>query len=70
MKTIILSIPVLAFLLFNAVTQQADYSQLRSEAEAQYAQRSYARANEIYAKVDLTGLRTLAQPWPVRGDVR
>lgn len=25
---------------------------------------------EIYAKVDLTGLRTLAQSWPVRGEVR
>jgi site-specific recombinase XerD len=23
---------------------------------------------EIYAKVDLTGLRTLAQAWPVQGD--
>jgi site-specific recombinase XerD len=25
---------------------------------------------EIYAKVDLTGLRTLAQSWPARGEVR
>ena len=25
---------------------------------------------EIYAKVDLTGLRTVVQPWPVRGDAR
>lgn len=25
---------------------------------------------EIYAKVDLTGLRTLAQSWPVRGETR
>lgn len=25
---------------------------------------------EIYAKVDLTGLRTLAQAWPVRGEAR
>ena len=52
MKTIILSISVFTFLLFNAVAQQADYPQLRSEAEAQYAQGSYARAHEIYARVD------------------
>ena len=52
MKTIILSISVFTFLLFNAVAQQADYPRLRSEAEAQYAQGSYARAHEIYARVD------------------
>src|SRR5688572_24523487 len=63
MKTIILSIPVLAFLLFNAVTQQADYSQLRNEAEAQYAQGSYARANEIYGKVDKSKLSAAESRW-------
>src|ERR1044071_753061 len=63
MKTIILSIPVLAFLLFNAITQQADYSQLRNEAEAQYAQGSYARANQLYSKVDKTKLSPNESRW-------
>jgi len=52
MKTIILSISVFTFLLFNAVAQQNDYSQLRNDAEAAYAQGSYSRANELYSKVD------------------
>ncbi|HJP92651.1 MAG TPA: alpha-2-macroglobulin family protein [Pyrinomonadaceae bacterium] len=63
MKTIILSISVFTFLLFNAVAQQADYPQLRSEAEAQYAQGSYARANEIYARVDKTKLSPVDVRW-------
>src|SRR5215216_2261692 len=63
MKTIILSIPVFAFLLFNAVAQQPDYSQLRNEAEAQYAQGSYARANELYAKVDKSKLSAADSRW-------
>ncbi|HEX7330279.1 MAG TPA: MG2 domain-containing protein [Pyrinomonadaceae bacterium] len=63
MKTIILSIPVFAFLLFNAVAQQPDYSQLRNEAETQYAQGSYARANELYAKVDKTKLNASEARW-------
>src|SRR5688572_5314311 len=63
MKTIILSIPVFAFLLFNAVAQQPDYSQLRNEAEAQYAQGSYARAYELYAKVDKTKLSASEARW-------
>ena len=63
MKTIILSIPVLAFLLFNAVTQQPDYSQLRNEAEVQYAQGSYARANELYSKVDKSKLSASESRW-------
>ena len=63
MKTIILSICAFAFLLFNAVAQQSDYSQLRNEAEAQYAQGSYARANELYAKVDKSKLSQVEQRW-------
>ena len=63
MKTIILSISVFAFLFFNAVAQQADYSQLRNEAEAQYAQGSYARANELYAKVDKSKLSAADSRW-------
>ena len=52
MKTIAISITALVFLIVTAFAQQPDYSQLRTEAEAQYAQGSYARANEIYARVD------------------
>src|SRR5437764_12727815 len=63
MKTIILSISVFTFLLFNAVAQQADYTQLRSEAEAQYAQGSYARAHEIYARVDKNKLTPSDARW-------
>src|ERR1044071_6939158 len=61
MKTITISILIL--LLFNAVAQQSDYSQLRSEAEAQYAQGSYARAHELYAKVDKTKLNASESRW-------
>jgi len=63
MKTIIFSISVFTFLLFNAAAQQSDYSQLKSEAEAQYAQGSYARANELYAKVDKSKLTPIDSRW-------
>ena len=63
MKTIILSICAFAFLLFNAVTQQNDYSQQRNEAEVQYAQGSYARANELYARVDKSKLNKVELRW-------
>src|ERR1700755_2743947 len=63
MKTIILSIFAFAFLLFNAVAQQSDYSQLKNDAEAQYAQGSYARANEIYSKVDKSKLNPTEARW-------
>jgi len=63
MKTIILSIFAFAFLLLNAVAQQADYGQLKNDAEAQYAQGSYARANEIYSRVDKTKLNPSEARW-------
>jgi uncharacterized protein YfaS (alpha-2-macroglobulin family) len=63
MKTIILSISAFAFLLFNAVAQQSDYSQLRSEAETQYAEGSYSRANELYSRVDKTKLSAADVRW-------
>ena len=63
MKTIILSISAFAFLLFNAVAQQPDYSQLKNDAEAQYAQGSYARANELYSKVDKSKLNPSEARW-------
>jgi len=61
MKTIF-SASLLAFLLFQAAPQQ-DYSQLKSEAESLYTQGSYARANEIYAKVDKSRLNKTEVRW-------
>src|SRR5687768_1616409 len=63
MKTIILSVAVFAFLLFNAVAQQSDYSQLKAAAEKEYAQRSYARAHELYASVDKSKLAPAEVRW-------
>ncbi|HEU5132820.1 MAG TPA: hypothetical protein VFT26_11980, partial [Pyrinomonadaceae bacterium] len=63
MKTIILSICAFTFLLLNAVAQQPDYSQLKNDAEAQYAQGSYARANEIYSRVDKSKLNPFEARW-------
>jgi uncharacterized protein YfaS (alpha-2-macroglobulin family) len=63
MKTITVSIAAFLFLIFNAFAQQPDYSQLKAEAEAQYAQGSYARANEIYARVDKSRLKAGEVRW-------
>ncbi|MCA1577619.1 MAG: alpha-2-macroglobulin [Acidobacteria bacterium] len=63
MKTIAISIAAFVFLIFNAFAQQPDYSQLKTEAEAQYAQGSYARANEIYSRVDKTRLNAQDVRW-------
>ena len=63
MKTIAISITAFVFLIFNAFAQQPDYAQLRTEAEAQYAQGSYARANEIYARVDKSKLSAPDVRW-------
>src|ERR1043165_9435173 len=65
MKTIILSVAAFAFLLFNAAAQQSDYSQLRTDAETQYAQGSYARANELYSKIDKSKLSAAELRWVV-----
>ena len=63
MKTIAISITAFLFLIFSAFAQQPDYSQLKTEAEAQYAQGSYARANEIYARVDKSKLNAQDVRW-------
>ncbi|PYS71740.1 MAG: hypothetical protein DMF69_09420 [Acidobacteria bacterium] len=60
---IIISITAFSILLFNVITQQSDYSQLRSEAETQYSQGSYSRANEIYARIDKTKLSRADLKW-------
>src|SRR5687768_9282443 len=63
MKTII-SIALFSFLyLLPTAAQQADYSKLKSEAEQFYASGSYARANEVYGKVDKTGLSMAEARW-------
>jgi uncharacterized protein YfaS (alpha-2-macroglobulin family) len=62
MKTII-SLVVFTFVLLNGMTQQPQYSQLRTEAETLYDQGSYARANELYAKVDRSKLSPVDSRW-------
>jgi len=63
MKTII-SIALLTFLYFLPTTaQQADYAKLKSDAEQFYAAGSYARANEVYGKVDKTKLAPAEARW-------
>jgi uncharacterized protein YfaS (alpha-2-macroglobulin family) len=63
MKTII-SIALFGFLyLLPSTTQQADYAKLRSDAEQFYASGSYARANEVYSKVDRTSLSPAEARW-------
>src|SRR6185437_14566879 len=63
MKTII-SIALLSFLYFlPTAAQQADYAKLKSDAEQFYAAGSYARANEVYGKVDKTKLTAAESRW-------
>lgn len=62
MKTII-SLATFIFLLLNALAQQSDYSQLKADAERSYAQGSYARANELYSKIQKTALAADEAPW-------
>jgi hypothetical protein len=58
----IFSLGLLAFLILQAAPQQ-DYSQLKSEAETLYTEGSYARANEIYSKVDKGRLSKTEARW-------
>ncbi len=62
MKTII-SIAALSFFLLSSLSQQSDYAQLKSDAEAQYSQGSFARAREIYARIDQSKLPAQEQRW-------
>ncbi len=60
----IFSIALLALLsLSNAAAQQADYTQLKTEAERLYAAGSYARAGELYSKADKTKLSPAEARW-------
>lgn len=62
MKTFI-SITALSIILFNAITQQPDYARLKADAETQYSQGSYARANEIYSSIDKSKLANPDLRW-------
>lgn len=62
MKTII-SIAALSLVLLNVITQQTDYSDVKAEAEAQYSQGSYAKANEIYSRLDKSKLSQSESRW-------
>src|SRR5689334_23743752 len=62
MKTLI-SITALSLLLLNLLTQHPEYSRAKAEAEAQYSQGSYARANEIYAGIDKSNLPASEVRW-------
>ena len=63
MKTTAISVTAFLFLIFNALAQQPDYSQLKAQAEREYAQGSYARANETYARVDKSKLSAADIRW-------
>lgn len=63
MKTTAISITVFLYLVFSGLAQQPNYSQLKADAEAQYAQGSYARANEIYTRVDKSKLGVADVRW-------
>ncbi|HSE25445.1 MAG TPA: alpha-2-macroglobulin family protein [Pyrinomonadaceae bacterium] len=62
MKTII-SITALTFLLIHSIFQQSDFNESKAAAEKVYAEGSYARANELYAKIDRTKLNPLNRRW-------
>ncbi len=57
---LLIALPVL---LLSLLTQQTEYSQIRTEAENQYNQGSYARANEIYSRVDKSKLQPSELRW-------
>src|SRR5262245_41468754 len=63
MKTILISISASLILIFNALAQQTGYSALKTEAEAQYAQVSYARANELYSRIDKSEVKPADLRW-------
>src|SRR5689334_20069156 len=63
MKTIVLSVVFFVFLLFQATAQQADYAQLKATAEAEYSQKSFAPAHDIYARIDKSKLNAADVRW-------
>ncbi|HET6668679.1 MAG TPA: MG2 domain-containing protein [Pyrinomonadaceae bacterium] len=59
----IISLTVLLLFLFHGIAQQADYPQLKADAERAYAEGSYARANEIYNGIDKAALPQTEARW-------
>ncbi len=44
-------------------SQQTDYSRLKDEAERYFAEGSYARAHEVYSRIEKTGLSPVDSRW-------
>ncbi|HKS09979.1 MAG TPA: hypothetical protein VJS13_10555, partial [Pyrinomonadaceae bacterium] len=63
MKTTAISVTAFVFLIISTFIQQPNYTQLKAEAEAQYARSSYASANETYARVDKSKLSPSDRRW-------
>lgn len=63
MKTTAISVTAFVFLIISTFIQQPNYTQLKAEAEAQYARGSYASANETYSRVDKTKLTASERRW-------
>src|SRR5215471_5937211 len=63
MKIITTTALLTLLFLLNATGQQADYSQIKAEAERLYAAGSYAKANEQYARVDKSALPATEARW-------
>src|SRR5689334_8729529 len=55
------SVVLLGVGVLNA--QPSDYESLKTEAEKFYADGSYAKVNEIYAKVDTSKLKPAERRW-------
>src|SRR6185369_4371735 len=62
MKTII-SITALTFLLIHSISQPSEFNEIKAAAEKVYAEGSYARANEMYARIDRTKLNLINRRW-------
>jgi len=60
---LLLSVLAAAFLTASLHAQPADYDALKAEAERLFAEKSFAKAHEAYAKINLTNLPPIEQRW-------